>query len=119
EAAGYKRDSCQNRFDPATLRAIVLILCMAVRLIAICRRELRVEKAMHSKRITHISLVLIPEATASTLLCIYDVFSLFEKVVPGEAAYTVAIVSDVAGPLLTASNISLQAEFSYDDAPAS
>jgi transcriptional regulator GlxA family with amidase domain len=66
------------------------------------------QQAVSGKKIK-VGLVLIPEAAASNLLSIYDVFSLFEQVVPGDITFDMAIVAESDKPVLTASGIPLQA----------
>jgi transcriptional regulator GlxA family with amidase domain len=65
-----------------------------------------------------VGLVLIPEAAASILLSIYDVFTMFEQVVPGDIAFEITIVSENDKPVLTASSILLQAGLTVADRAA-
>ncbi|MDY6982102.1 MAG: helix-turn-helix domain-containing protein [Pseudomonadota bacterium] len=72
---------------------------------------------MIKNREIRVSLVLIPEATASTLLSVFDIFRLFSHIVPGEKPYCVTIVADTTQPIMTASGIELKANATFDAAP--
>ena len=72
---------------------------------------------MNRQKIT-VGLVLVPEVAASILLSIYDVFRLFEQVVPGDIAFEITIVAESAQPVLTASSIPLQAGATVTDRTA-
>ncbi len=63
----------------------------------------------------NISLVLIPEATASTLMSVYDVFNLYHGIVRGENPFSVSLVSDTLAPVATASAIRFTPQATYAD----
>lgn len=65
-----------------------------------------------------VCVVLLPEAAASTLLYVHDIFRLFSSVVPGETPYAVTIVGESLAPITTASAIVLKANATYESAPA-
>ena len=71
-----------------------------------------------NKKIFRVSIVLMPEASASTLLSIYDTFALFEQIVPGDIAFEISIIAESSEPVSTASRIALQAELTFDDTSA-
>ena len=68
---------------------------------------------MKSASAIHISLVLIPEATASTLMSVYDVFNLYPGIVRAENPFLVTMVSDTLAPVATASSIRFSAQATY------
>lgn len=70
---------------------------------------------MKSASSIHISLVLIPEAIASTLMSIYDVFNLYPGIVRAETPFSITMVSDTLAPVVTASSIRFSAEATYAD----
>jgi transcriptional regulator GlxA family with amidase domain len=72
---------------------------------------------MGNRKEIRVSLVLIPDVTASTLLSIYDIFTLLPRLVPGEAPYSVTIVGESTAPVSTSCAISLQAQASFADVP--
>jgi putative intracellular protease/amidase len=72
---------------------------------------------MKAGRDIRVSLVLIPEATAATLLSVHDIFSLYQQVVPGETPYAVTIVGENTMPVTTASKITLQVQAACDEVP--
>jgi transcriptional regulator GlxA family with amidase domain len=79
----------------------------------------RAPEQVVSKKIITVSIVLIPEAVASTLLSVYDIFTLFEQVVPGDTSYKIKLVAESITPVLTASNIPLQPGATFDSTSAS
>lgn len=72
---------------------------------------------MEMKRPVRVALILLPEATASTLLSMYDIFQLLPGVVPGETPYDVKIVSDSNRPIRTSSGIDLQPHATFAQVP--
>lgn len=70
---------------------------------------------MKSASTIHVSLVLIPEVTASTLMSVYDVFSLYPGIVRAENPFSVTMVGDTLTPVATASSIRFSAEATYKD----
>lgn len=63
----------------------------------------------------HVSLVLIPEATASTLMSVYDVFNLYPGIVKADNPFSVTLVSDTLTPVATASSIHFSPDATYAD----
>lgn len=64
---------------------------------------------------THVSLVLIPEAAASTLLSIYDVFNNFAQLLPKHEPFEVQLVAASRELINTASGIPLSAHHHIQD----
>lgn len=68
-----------------------------------------------SKRIINVGLVLIPEAAASILLSVYDVFSFFKQLVPGDLGFEIAIFAESDQAVATASAIPIQPRLTFAD----
>jgi transcriptional regulator GlxA family with amidase domain len=64
-----------------------------------------------------VSLVLIPEVTASTTISLYDVFNLTHVVAEGSVRFQIRLVGESSGPVMTMSGITLHAETSYAQVP--
>lgn len=66
-------------------------------------------------RTLHVSLVLIPEASASTIISLHDVLNMAHVVAPGAVHFQPLLVGEVRGPVLTMSRIRLDAAASYTE----
>lgn len=65
----------------------------------------------------HISVVLIPEVSASTAISLHDVFNWAHVVAGDSVRFQVQLVGEVVGPVMTMSRIRLNADASYAQVP--
>lgn len=61
-----------------------------------------------------VSLVVLPEAGASTIVSLYDVLKMVHLVAPGEVRFVPQLVGESCGPVMTISNISLDTHATYE-----
>lgn len=65
----------------------------------------------------HVSLVLIPEASASTTVSLHDIFNWVHAVAGGAVHFEVQLVGEAPGPVMTMSRISLNADVAFGQVP--
>jgi transcriptional regulator GlxA family with amidase domain len=63
----------------------------------------------------HVSLVIVPETAASTLMGLYDVLNMPRDIAPDGAPFELEIVAEHAKPLMTSSGIAIQPHKTVDD----
>lgn len=61
-----------------------------------------------------VSLVVLPEAAASTVISLYDVFNMVHLVAPGKVRFWPQLVGDACGPVMTMSSIALDIQATYE-----